>query len=146
MEDKNTYQFGIRGYPANEAAQPVVRGSWEEAMAFCRWIAARTGLRFTLPTEAQWEWACRAGASTPFSFAARDADFSGHANFADAKLREFAIDPDIPPQPRAKGPKSVRIEEAIGKEWSTNLCCSCNKRWVSPCSEVSGRAFFGGGG
>lgn len=93
VEDKNTYQFGIHGYPANEAAQPVVRVSWQEAMAFCRWLGARTGLRFTLPTEAQWEWACRAGASTPFSFGALHSDFSSHANFADAKLREFASDP-----------------------------------------------------
>ena len=93
VEDKNTYQFGIHGYPANEPAQPVVRVSWQEAMAFCRWLGARTGQRFTLPTEAQWEWACRAGASTPFSFGERDTDFSGHANFADAKLREFASDP-----------------------------------------------------
>ncbi len=93
VEDKNTYQFGIHGYPANEAAQPVVRVSWQEAMAFCRWLGARTGQRFTLPTEAQWEWACRAGAATPFSFGPRDTDFSRHANFADAKLREFASDP-----------------------------------------------------
>ncbi len=93
VEDKNTYQFGIHGYPANGAKQPVVRVSWQEAMAFCRWLSARTGQRFKLPTEAQWEWACRAGASTPFSFGPRDADFSANANFADAKLREFASDP-----------------------------------------------------
>jgi formylglycine-generating enzyme required for sulfatase activity len=93
VEDKNTYQFGIHGYPANEPAQPVVRVSWQEAMAFCRWLEARTGRRFTLPTEAQWEWACRAGADTPFSFGLAGVDFSKHANFADAKLREFASDP-----------------------------------------------------
>ena len=99
VEDKNTYQFGIHGYPANDPAQPVVRVSWEEAMAFCQWLGARTGQRFTLPTEAQWEWACRAGAATPFSFGPRDTDFSGHANFADAKLREFASDPYTVDQP-----------------------------------------------
>jgi len=118
VEDKNTYQFGIHGYPANEAAQPVVRVSWQEAMAFCRWLGERTGQRFTLPTEAQWEWACRAGSATPFSFGARDSDFSGHANFADAKLREFASDPYTVDKPLADAtpyddwiPKDARFND-----------------------------------
>jgi formylglycine-generating enzyme required for sulfatase activity len=99
LEDKNTYQFGVRGYPANRPEQPVVRVSWEQAMAFCEWLSARTGEGFTLPTEAQWEWACRAGTGTPFNFGGFDADFSPHANLADAKLSEFASDPytvDVP--------------------------------------------------
>jgi formylglycine-generating enzyme required for sulfatase activity len=99
LEDKNTYQFGVRGYPANRPEQPVVRVSWHEAMAFCNWLSARTGERFTLPTEAQWEYACRAGAATPFHFGDLGADFSPHANLADARLSEFASDPytvDVP--------------------------------------------------
>ena len=118
VEDKNTYQFGIHGYPANEPTQPVVRVSWQEAMAFCHWLNARTGLRFTLPTEAQWEWACRAGTSTAFSFGERDTDFSGHANFADAKLREFASDPYTVDKPLANAtpyddwiPKDARFND-----------------------------------
>ena len=118
VEDKNTYQFGIHGYPANEPTQPVVRVSWQEAMGFCHWLNARTGLRFTLPTEAQWEWACRAGTSTPFSFGERDTDFSGHANFADAKLREFASDPYTVDKPLANAtpyddwiPKDARFND-----------------------------------
>jgi formylglycine-generating enzyme required for sulfatase activity len=93
IEDKNAYQFGIHGYPSNEPHQPVVRVTWQEAMAFCHWLSSKTGRRFTLPTEAQWEWACRAGASTPFHYGNLDTDFSQHANFADSKLTEFASDP-----------------------------------------------------
>lgn len=47
---------------------PVYRVSWNEAMEFCSRLAEKTGLNVTLPTEAQWEFACRAGTSTAFSF------------------------------------------------------------------------------
>ena len=75
-----------RGVTLNADNQPVVRVSWDDAMEFCRWLSARTGLRFNLPTEAQWEWACRAGTITPFSFGEREADFSRWANLADVSF------------------------------------------------------------
>ena len=55
-------------------------------MAYCRWLSQRTGLEFTLPTEAQWEWACRAGSAGPFYYGSLDQDFSLWANLADASF------------------------------------------------------------
>jgi formylglycine-generating enzyme required for sulfatase activity len=78
-----------RGEPMNLPPQPVVRVPWERAMAFCRWLSERTGKRFTLPTEEQWEWACRAGAATPFWFGEVEDDFSAFANFADKRMGGF---------------------------------------------------------
>lgn len=47
---------------------PVDTISWRDARRFCQRLARRTGRPYTLPSEAQWEYACRAGTATPFSF------------------------------------------------------------------------------
>jgi len=52
----------------NGANRPVERVSWQEAMEFCRRLSQRTQREITLPSEAQWEYACRAGTTTPFAF------------------------------------------------------------------------------
>ena len=46
---------------------PVESVNWYEAMEFCRRLSAATGEKYTLPTEAQWEYACRAGTATPYN-------------------------------------------------------------------------------
>jgi formylglycine-generating enzyme required for sulfatase activity len=46
---------------------PVENISWKEAATFCERLAKKTGRRYGLPSESQWEYACRAGTSTPFS-------------------------------------------------------------------------------
>lgn len=89
VESRFSMQFGVRGFYVNGPGQPVVRVSWTEAMAFCDWLSATTGRRFTLPSEAQWEYACRAGSAEAFSFGPVDADYTRQANLADQKLREF---------------------------------------------------------
>jgi formylglycine-generating enzyme required for sulfatase activity len=47
---------------------PVENVSWEDAEEFCQRLSVRTGKNYHLPSEAQWEYACRAGTTTPFHF------------------------------------------------------------------------------
>ena len=53
---------------SNTDQRPVEQVSWEDAMEFCHRLSLRTGRTYALPSEAQWEYACRAGTTTPFHF------------------------------------------------------------------------------
>ncbi|NIA14294.1 MAG: SUMF1/EgtB/PvdO family nonheme iron enzyme [Nitrospiraceae bacterium] len=105
------------GYPANAPANPVIRVSWDEAMAFCDWLSKKAGTSVVLPTEAQWEWACRAGTSSPFSYGDLDTDFSPYANLADITIKRLAVT-GINPSPIANPnpyqdylPKEARFDD-----------------------------------
>jgi len=51
---------------SKESDEPVIMVSWNDAVRFCRWLSKKEGLNYRLPTEAEWEYACRAGTQTPF--------------------------------------------------------------------------------
>ena len=73
--------------------RPVVNVSWHDAMAFCQRLRLRTGKNYTLPSEAQWEYACRAGTTTPFHWGATIstelANYDGREVYGDGEKGEF---------------------------------------------------------
>ena len=58
---------------------PVVNVSWNDALAFCRWLSKKEGKICRLPTEAEWEYACRAGSTTRYCFGDDASDLGEYA-------------------------------------------------------------------
>ena len=75
------------GFP-QEDNYPVVHVSWHDAVAFCHWLTDRENQRYRLPTEAEWEMACRAGTTTDWSFGNKgETSIARYGNIADAETR-----------------------------------------------------------
>ena len=90
----------VQGYPANEPNQPVIRVNYNDAMDYCKQLSEKTGLNITLPTEAQWEWACRAGSDSDFWYGDMNTDFGKYENLADKTTLLFAVS-GVDPKPRS---------------------------------------------
>lgn len=76
---------------------PVVGVSWRDAVAYCEWLAKETGEAYRLPSEAEWEYAARAGTTTRYAWG--DAITPKNANYSESKLGKTTEVGAYPPNP-----------------------------------------------
>ena len=74
-------------------ALPVETVTWEQAVEFCRKLSEKEGTQYRLPTEAEWEYACRAGTTTPFhtgeTISTDQANYDGNYTYAGGRKGVF---------------------------------------------------------
>jgi formylglycine-generating enzyme required for sulfatase activity len=75
------------------AERPVEKVSWNDAVDFCEKLRQKTGREYRLPSEAEWEYACRAGTTTPFHFGETIttdlANYNGNYTYASEPKRKY---------------------------------------------------------
>jgi sulfatase modifying factor 1 len=81
------YSWRNSGFEQTDG-HPVVNVSWNDAQAFCDWLSRKEGKKYRLPTEAQWEYACRGRTQTRFHFGDEVEDLAQYGNVADASARK----------------------------------------------------------
>jgi formylglycine-generating enzyme required for sulfatase activity len=123
---KAKYSWRNAGFEQTDE-HPVVNVSWNDAVAFCKWLSKKEGKTYRLPTEAEWEYACRAGTTTRY-YSGDDpetlanvgnvADAAVKAQFADPKYTNKANDGYVLTAPVGKfKPNAFGLYDMYGNAW-----------------------------
>src|SRR5579863_3301272 len=131
--DTNGANWHSPGYPQT-GRDPVVCVNWDDAQAYVAWLSAKTGHVYRLPTEAEWEYAARAGSTTPRYGSDSPAELCRYINHADLNYSEqHPRDTDVNRECRdgyaftspvgSFPPNQFGLHDMLGNVWQWNEDC-----------------------
>jgi len=120
--DESTHRYWRE--PAN-ASLPATGFNWNDATAFCETVGSELGVKMRLPTEAEWEYACRAGTTTVFNFGSQTSTAAEHA--------WCCVNSGLAPKPvKAFGPNPWGLYDIVGNVWEW-----CQDKYSTTYYEIS---------
>ena len=105
-----SYSWKYVGELPLEDQTPALSISWNDAVAFCKWLSDRTGDQYRLPTEAEWEYACRAGSQTAWFFGTDEGELEKYAWFSNNSGNKIY-------PTKLKLPNPYGLYDIYGNEW-----------------------------
>ena len=85
VTEKSSARWNNPGFNQSDT-HPVVCVSWDDAVAYVEWLSSGTGVRYRLPSEAEWEYAARSGSTTKYHFGDDESQLCRYANHADRSV------------------------------------------------------------
>ena len=112
--------------------RPVINVSWDDANAYAEWLSEKTGERYRLPTEAEWEYAARAGTNGPFSFegpiSPSKANYNSSRSYAGSEQGERSMQTEV-----------VGSFDSHANRWGLNDVHGNVREWVEDCYGLSAK-------
>ena len=131
---------GCGGYTPDDRGwgrgnRPVINVSWDDVQGFIDWLNDRAGGNFRLPTEAEWEYAARAGSTTKYHFGDAESQLCQYANHADTNYSDHKYCNEACSD--GVGERTAEVGQYQPNAWGLYDMHGNVGEWVQDCSNSS---------